>query len=122
MCFIASSGAGAQEAFQLLVVSGNVSYAIYYLLMFAVPLVTGTRFGKRPALLLRAACLAGIAVTVLSVVMGLIPVVEVAKPWIFALKVMLTALAANLVGAGIYWRGSRQSRIAPAPVEPVPSA
>ncbi len=107
MCFLASNGTGAQEAFQLLTVSGNISYAIYYLLMFAVPLVAGTRFGKRPGLLLRVACVAGIGVTLLSMGFSLVPVVDVPRPWVFAVKVTLTALAANAAGAGIYWRGSR---------------
>ncbi len=115
MCFLASNGTGAQEAFQLLAVSGNIGYAIYYLLMFAVPLVAGTRFGKRPGLLLQAGCVAGIGVTMLSLVLGLIPVVDVPKPWVFAVKVLLTALAANVVGAAIYWRGSRTGRQRSAP-------
>jgi amino acid transporter len=107
MCFLASAGTSAQEAFQLISVSGNISYAIYYLLMFAVPLVVGSRFGKRPGWLLKIACCCGISVTLLSIAFSLVPVVAVASAWTFALKVTLTAMAANLVGAGIYWRGNR---------------
>jgi amino acid transporter len=107
MCFLASAGTSAQEAFQLISVSGNISYAIYYLLMFAVPLVAGSRFGVPPGWLLKLACCCGISVTLLSIAFSLVPVVEVASAWGFALKVTLTALAANLVGAAIYWRGNR---------------
>jgi amino acid transporter len=107
MCFFASAGTNAQEAFQLLAVSANIGYGIYYLLMFAVPLVVGSRFGKAPGILLKAACCCGIFVTLLSIAFSLVPVVEVSQPWLFAVKVTLTALAANLVGVGIYWRGSR---------------
>jgi amino acid transporter len=110
MCFFASSGASAQEAFQLIAVSANIGYAIYYLLMFAVPLVAGSRFGKPPGWLLKIACCSGIFVTLLSVVFSLVPVVEVRSPWVFAVKVSLTALAANLVGGAIYWRGNRIKR------------
>jgi hypothetical protein len=74
--------------------------------MFAVPLVVGTRFGKAPGLLLKIACVAGIGVTLLSIGFSLVPVVEVKSPWLFAMKVSLTAIVANGVGAGIYWRGS----------------
>jgi amino acid transporter len=107
MCFFASSGASAQEAFQLIAVSANIGYAVYYLLMFAVPLVTGSRFGPPASLLLKLACCSGILITLLSVAFSLVPVVEVASPWLFALKIILTALAVNLAGAAIYYRGSR---------------
>jgi len=107
MCFFASAGASAQEAFQLIAVSANISYAVYYLLMFAVPLVAGARFGKPAGWLLKLACASGIFITLLSVAFSLIPVVDVASPWVFALKVSLTALAVNLAGGAIYWRGNR---------------
>jgi len=107
MCFLASAGTSAQEAFQLITVSGNISYAIYYLLMFAVPLVAGSRFGAPPGWLLKIACCCGIFVTLLGIAFSLVPVVQVASAWVFALKVTLTALVANLVGAAIYWRGNR---------------
>jgi hypothetical protein len=38
---------------------------------------------------------------------NLVPIVEVANPWIFGVKVGLTGLAINSVGAVIYWRGTR---------------
>jgi hypothetical protein len=38
---------------------------------------------------------------------NLIPIVDVPHPWLFAIKVALTGLGINLLGAGIYWRGTR---------------
>jgi hypothetical protein len=109
---LASAGTGAQEAWQLLTVAANCCYAVYYLLMFAVPLVVGTRFSPRPDLkpgfALRCACLSGIAVTLLALGLGLVPIIEVAHPLAFALKVALSGLAINLVGALIYLRGTRR--------------
>ncbi len=107
MCFFASSGASAQEAFQLIANSANIAYAVYYLLMFAVPLATGSRFGKPAGLFLKLACCCGIFITLLFVVFSLVPIVEVASPWLFALKIILTALAVNFSGAAIYYRGNR---------------
>ncbi len=107
MCFFASAGTSAQEAYQVIAASANVSYAIYYLLMFAVPLVVGSRFGKPPGMILKIACCCGISVTLLSVVFSLVPVVAVASAWIFALKILAAAVGANLAGAAIYWRGNR---------------
>ncbi len=42
----ASSGAGAQEAFQIIATTAFLCYGINYLLMFAVPLVAGTRWNS----------------------------------------------------------------------------
>jgi amino acid transporter len=121
-CFLASAGTGTQEAFQLIVTSSNVCNGIYYLLMLAVPLVAGTRLGRRPELrpgaLLRAACVCAIAVTLLATVFNFVPIVEVARPWVFALKVALTVVAVNLIGAAIYWRGSRLKAALAGPVPP----
>lgn len=107
--FLASSSAGAGEAFQLLVTSAFVCYGVNYLLMFAVPLLVGTRFSLRPDLrpgvLLRAACVCGASVTLLSMIFNLVPIVDVASPWAFALKVGGAVVGINLIAAAIYWRG-----------------
>jgi amino acid transporter len=103
-------GARAQEAFQVLATTANVCYAINYLLMFAVPLAAGARFGQRPGLLVRLGCLAGAAVTLLSVVLSLVPIVDVTDTTVFALKVGATVVALNLLGAFLYWRAVRKLR------------
>jgi len=118
---LASSDAGAGEAFQLLVTSSFACYGINYLLMFAVPLLAGTRLSLRrdlsPPLLVRAACVCGGAVTLLSMGFNLVPIVDVARPWLFALKVGGAVLGINLVAAAIYWRGSRRQQISAHAVE-----
>jgi len=105
---LASAGASAAEAFQLIVAANNVSYAIFYVLMFAVPLLAGTRFSARPdlrpGLALRLACVSGIIITVLAMAFTLIPIVYVPSAYIFAAKVVLTALAINALGSLLYWR------------------
>ena len=109
--FLASSDAGASEAFQLLVTSAFVCYGVNYLLMFAVPLLVGTRFSLRPDLRpsvwLRVACICGASVTALSMIFNLVPIVDVARPWAFALKVGGAVIGINLMAAAIYWRGTR---------------
>jgi amino acid transporter len=112
--FMASSGTGAGEAFQLLVTSAFVCYGVNYLMMFAVPLFVGTRFSLRPdlkpSLLLRVACVCGVSVTLLSMIFNLVPIVDVARPWVFAMKVGGTVLGINLIAAAIYWRSLRKAR------------
>jgi hypothetical protein len=107
---VASFNAGSQEAFQVLATAGNLCYAINYLLMFAVPLAAGTRFGTPPGIILRAACIAGACVTALSMVFALVPIVDVKDARVFALKVGLTALALNSVGVALYYRAARRIR------------
>jgi amino acid transporter len=116
--FLASAGTGTQEAFQLLTTANNLCYGVYFLLLFAVPLVAGTRFSPqadlRPGVFLRLACLSGLAVTLLSMTFNLVPIVIVPHPWLFGTKVVLAALGINAVGAGLYWRGHRRQLLTPA--------
>jgi amino acid transporter len=121
-CFLASAGTGTQEAFQLIVTSANVCQGIYYLMMFAVPWVAGSRWclqpGLKPSTPVRIACLCGIAVTLLATIFNFVPIVEVPNAWLFALKVGLATLSANLIGAAVYWRGRRRTRRQGPPFSP----
>ncbi len=104
------AGTGVQEALQVLNSSGNIFYGVYYLLMFAIPLVVGDRFGVRAGRWLKVGAVSGLAVTVLSMFFNLLPLVDVANKWIFAAKVGGASAVLNLVGVAIYWNGTR-SRI-----------
>jgi amino acid transporter len=104
---LATYGTGAQEAFQLISSVGNISYGIYYLLMFAIPLVVGDRFGIRPGNWLKLAAVSGLGMTLLAMGLNLLPIVDVANSWVFAAKVAVPALILNLLGCAIYWRGTR---------------
>lgn len=113
---LASSGAGRQEAFQLLLTTGQLLFGLYYLAMFAVPLFVGARFGQisedsRPGLWVKISALLGLAVTLVQCVVAMIPVVDVTSVWAYAAKVGGAALLINLVGAGIYWRGKMMQEI-----------
>lgn len=114
---LASFGAGSAEAFQLLVASGFICYGVNYLLMFAVPLLANTRFNRclelQPSLLVRAACLCGAGVTLLAMIFNLVPIIALVAPWQFAVKVALTVMGINLLGAIIYRRAERARRQPP---------
>jgi amino acid transporter len=109
----ASTGAGAAEAFQLISTAANLSYGLNYLLMFAVPLVAGTRLarqqGLQPGVLLRVACISGMVVTLAAVSFMLIPIVPVSNAFVFAGKLIAVAVLVNGLGAVIYWRGTRRA-------------
>lgn len=109
LCLLATSGGtGAQEAFQLIVTCGNIFYGIYYLMMFAIPLAVGDRFGVKAGSWLKLAAISGILVTLMSLGFNLLPIVAVASKWKFAVKVGGTSLGLNLLGMAIYWNGTRQ--------------
>jgi amino acid transporter len=112
MGFLATAGTGTQEAFQLLSNAGNLSYGIYYLLMFAIPLSVGNRFGARAGFWLKAGALSGLLVTLLSMGFNLVPIVEVNSRWGFATKIVAAAVGMNLVGVGILGGGTRRGVVA----------
>ncbi len=107
MGILATYGTGAQEAFQLISSVGNISYGIYYLMMFAVPLAVGDRFGVRAGRWLRLGAASGLAVTLLAMGLNLLPIVDVASKWVFAAKVAAPSLVLNVVGIAIYRNGTR---------------
>jgi amino acid transporter len=109
MGVLATYGTGAQEAFQLISSSGNIFYGIYYLMMFAIPLVVGERFGVRAGRWLKLGAVSGLAVTLMAMALNLLPIVNVASQWEFAGKVAGTSLLLNAMGMAIYWNGTRRS-------------
>ena len=109
MGVLATYGTGAQEAFQLISSSGNIFYGIYYMMMFAIPLVVGERFGVRAGRWLKLGAVSGLAVTLMAMALNLLPIVNVASKWAFAGKVAGTSLLLNAMGMAIYWNGTRRS-------------
>jgi amino acid transporter len=108
---ISSMGVGRQEAFQVLQNSNQINFGIYYCAMFAAPLLAGARFGPKPGFWLLLSAVLGLLVTVASVVLTTVPIVQVNSTWGFAGKVASAALLTNLIGLAVYWRGRRRSRI-----------
>jgi amino acid transporter len=110
MGLLATYGTGAQEAFQVINSVANVGYGIYYLMMFAIPLAVGDRFGVRAGFWLRVASVSGVVVTLMAMGFLVLPIVDVASKGVFAAKVVVTSLVLNLVGVAIYWNGTRRAR------------
>lgn len=114
VCGIASIfGVGEQEANQLLLSTAFACSGIYYLILFAIPIMGLREFPQRPPVLLKLASLSGFAVTLLSIVLQVAPILEVKSPGIFAIKVGLTTLLTNAAGAFLYARGRRAAATVP---------
>jgi amino acid transporter len=108
MGLLASIGTGAQEAFQLLIDSANISYGFTYLMLFGIPLIVGRRFGDKPGGWLKLAAFSGLGMTLLAIGFQLLPITDVTNKWLFATKVSGTAVLLNAVGLGIYLRSTRR--------------
>ncbi len=97
---------GEQEGFQLIDNAAGIFYGLTYLVLFAVPLVGLRRAsdGERVPVLLRVLALAGFATTLLYVILSVLPIVDVASRFVFALKISSLVIGANVVGIALYWR------------------
>jgi amino acid transporter len=94
-------GVGHQEAFQFLWNSGAMFYAIPYAVMFAIPLLS-RKLGPVPWWL-RVAAFSGLAMTLLNIAFGALPIIDVKSSFWFTAKIGGLILTGNLAGAGIYW-------------------
>lgn len=100
-------GVGKQEAFQLLWNASAIFYALTYLVMFAIPIAGAHAIGGRPAPWLRLAAASGFVMTLLFVVLSILPIVRVASPFVFAMKISAVIVLANLAGLAIFLRRRR---------------
>ena len=104
------AGAGSQEAQQTLEGVGGSSYALAYLVLFALPLLGFRGIGQKAPPWLKAAAASGFLMTVLYVVMAAYPILDVPHPLLFSIKVSGTLLASNLVGVSIFLGYQRRTR------------
>ena len=105
---LANFGTGNQEAFQLLDNAGGISFALVYLVMFAIPLVARR---EKPSLGVRLASLSGFLMTLLYVILSVFPIIDVENPGLFTLKMIGSMIGLQLVTAIYYWRVRRSGAI-----------
>jgi amino acid transporter len=108
----ASVGVGHQEAFELLITWSFTFYGLAYLAMFAIPLFSLRKRGLRPGLWLRAAAVPGFLTTLLFVVLSIFPVITLANPWRYSLKIASVVVGANLLAGMVYYAGRGKRSLA----------
>jgi len=106
-------GVGQQEAFQLIDNAAGIFYAIAYIILFAIPICGLRRHTTRPPLWLKIAAGAGALTSLLYIVLTVFPIVEVKSPLSFAVKIIAVTVIANLIGALIFFLGSRRRAVPP---------
>jgi hypothetical protein len=96
---------GNQEAFQLLDNAGGISFALAYLVMFAIPLLAPV---ERPSWGVLVASVSGFLMTLLFAVLSIFPIIEVKNRALFTAKIVGVIMGANVAGAVFYWRAERR--------------
>lgn len=110
LTLVGQAGVGVQEAFQLLENAAGIFYALTYLALFAIPIFGAARLAQRPSRSLRIAAACGFAVALLYSTLSVFPIIDVASWQMFAAKIIVVIVAANLLGVWIYVAGQRVNR------------
>jgi glutamate:GABA antiporter len=100
-------GAGAEEAYELLLTWSFTFYGLAYLAMFAIPLLARKQMELRPRWWLRLAAASGFLVTLLFVAFSAFPIIDVRNREWYAAKTVAVVVAANAVGWLTYRAGKR---------------
>jgi amino acid transporter len=103
-------GVPEQEAFQLQDNAAGVFYALIYMVLFAIPIVAMKSFGARAPLWLKIASVSGFLVSVVYAVFTVFPIIDVASPFQFAMKILGVVIGANAVGAALYALGRTRTQ------------
>jgi len=104
-------GAGAEEAYELLLTWSFTFYGLAYLAMFAIPLLARKEMRLRPGWWLRLAAVSGFVVTLVFVVMSAVPIIDVKSKWMYAAKTVAMVVGANVVGWMVYRAGRRKEEV-----------
>jgi amino acid transporter len=110
LTLIGQAGVGVQEAFQLLENAAGIFYALTYVALFAIPIFGAANLSRRPPGLLRIAAMCGFAMSLLYSTLSVFPIIDVASWQIFAAKIIVVIVGANLLGVAIYSAGQRRTR------------
>jgi amino acid transporter len=98
---------GEQEANQILLGAGMACCGMYYLTMFAVVWRGKWKGEERAPWWLRFAVCAAAGVTALAVALDVVPILDVARPVLFGIKVGGTVALINATGLFVYRRAGR---------------
>ena len=99
-------GAANQEAVQMLAAVGFGSYCIMYILLFGAVTFGFRSTEWRPGLAIRLGASLALLVSAMAFLFQLLPIGEVANPWVFAIKVAGGICLTSGLGAYLYRRGS----------------
>ncbi len=102
-------GVREQEASQLLSLASIVHYAIAYVALFALPLFGSAALRRQLPRWLKVAAAAGIASSLVALLISVYPVVDVVSRAAFAEKICAVVVISNMTGVIIYRLGRRNT-------------
>jgi len=101
-------GVGSQEAMQLFNNSAGIYYAITYLALFALPLMS--KRGGEVSGGVKIASASGLLMTMLYIALSIFPIIDVASRVAFTAKISAVVILGNLAGIAIYEVAERKRR------------
>src|SRR5437764_4606769 len=108
LIFFSMLGVREQEASQLLAGASIALYAIAYVALFALPLLGRRALRSALPAWVKVMSMAGLISSVVSLVIMVYPIIDVADPGLYAAKICAVVVVSNLLGIAIYKRGKRQ--------------
>ena len=104
-------GVGQQEAFQLVWNASGMFYALTYVVMFAIPIFGLRSVKPRPPLWLTLASWSGLLMTLLYVALSIFPIIQVGSVAVFAIKISVVIVGANVLGGAILVSARRRAAV-----------
>ncbi len=102
-------GVHEQEASQLLVISSDVFYAITYIFLFAIPVMGARALRVHLPGWLKLVASGGLLASLVSLFIGVYPIVDVVSRQSYAVKICGVVVIANMLGVMVYRLGTRRS-------------
>lgn len=104
-------GVKEAEAFQFQDNAASILYALIYMVLFAIPIVAMKRFGARAPWWLKIAAALGFVASVVGAFYTVFPIIEVQSRFLFAAKIIVVVVIANVIGAAIYLLDKKRNRV-----------
>lgn len=101
-------GVREQEASQLLMTASDVHYAITYIVLFALPVLGARALRIRLPGWLKVVAAAGLAASLVSLFIGVYPIVDVVSRRSYATKICAVVVISNMLGVILYRLGQRR--------------
>ena len=109
LIFLSMLGVHEQEASQLLAGASIALYAITYVALFALPIFGSRALRSALPVWVKVASLAGLASSLVSLVIGIYPIVNVTSRLEYALKISSVVVLANIAGVVVYRAGRKRA-------------
>jgi amino acid transporter len=103
-------GVKEAEAFQFQDNAASILYALIYMVLFAIPIMAMRRFGSNAPWWLKIAAAFGFIASLTGAFYTIFPIIEVESRFLFAAKILLVVIVANIIGAAIFLIDRKRSK------------